>query len=132
MADESFLGRGWSFPPAFDKAKREVQMLEGEEDIKSSIELILSTELGERVLRPAFGWKRDRWLFESLNATAAASIQREIEDALLFYEPRIKLNSVRVLPVGKNSGKVEISIDYTVRSTNSRGNLVYPFYLGER
>jgi phage baseplate assembly protein W len=132
MAEDSrFLGRGWSFPPVFDKTKKEVVMLEGEEDIRSSIEIILSTELGERILRPSFGWKRDRWLFESLTTTAATAIRKEIEDALLFFEPRIDLNTVRLIPGEKTSGKVEILIDYTVRSTNTRGNLVFPFYLDE-
>ena len=106
-------------------------MLEGEQDVQSSIEVLLSTELGERVLLPSFGWKRDRWLFESLTTTSATAIQKEIEDALLFFEPRINLNSVKLLPGNKESGRIEISIDYTVRSTNTRNNLVFPFYLNE-
>jgi uncharacterized protein len=129
--DNQFLGRGWSFPPVFNKATGEVEMLEGEADIKSSLEIILSTELGERVLRPAFGWKRDKWIFESLTTTAATTIQKEIEMALLFFEPRINLNFVRLIPDENTSGRIEILIDYTIRSTNTRGNLVYPFYLDE-
>lgn len=129
--DRQFLGRGWSFPPVFDKTTKEVVMLEGEDDIQSSLEIILSTELGERILRPAFGWKRNRWLFESLTTTAATVMAKEIENALLFFEPRINLNSVRVRPADRSSGKIEILVDYTVRNTNKRGNLVYPFYLRE-
>lgn len=129
--ESQFLGRGWSFPPTFNRSTNEVLMLEGENDVRSSIEILLSTELGERVLLPAFGWKRDRWLFESLTTTAATAIQKEIEDALLFYESRIDLNVVRVLPGDRESGKVEILIDYTVRSTNTRNNLVFPFYIKE-
>jgi phage baseplate assembly protein W len=129
--DNQFLGRGWSFPPTFSKREKGVEMLDGEEDIRSSIGLLLSTELGERVLQPAFGWKRDRWLFESLSTTAASVIQNEIVDALVFFEPRIDLNSVRLIPGGEVSGRVEIHIDYTVRNTNSRSNLVFPFYLSE-
>ena len=132
MADDNqFLGRGWIFPPEFDKTKKEVVMLEGEKDIKSSLEIILSTELGERVMRPTFGWKRDAWLFESLTTTSATAIQKEIENAILIYEPRIDLNTVKLQPGDKISGKVEIFIEYTVRSTNARGNLVFPFYLNE-
>lgn len=129
--ESQFLGRGWSFPPEFDKTQQGVKMLEGEADINSSLEIILSTQLGERVLRPSFGWKRDRWIFESITATAATAIQKEIEDALLFFEPRIKLLNVKLLPGDKLAGKLEIVIDYTIRSTNKRGNLVYPFYLSE-
>jgi uncharacterized protein len=132
MNDSSFLGRGWSFPPAFDKFQKEVKMLEAEEDVRSSIEIILSTELGERVLLPGFGWKRDRWLFESLGTTTASAMQKEIENALLIYEPRINLNEVRLLPGQKEEGKVNILVDYIVRSTNTRYNLVFPFYLKEK
>jgi len=128
---DSFLGRGWSFPPVFVKSEREVKMLEAEDDVKSSIELILSTETGERVMQPGFGWKRDRWLFEGLTTTAATAIQQEIETALLLYEPRIDLNEVRLIPAPKETGRVEILVDYTVRNTNTRNNLVFPFYLTE-
>lgn len=128
----SFLGRGWSFPPAFSKSEKEVQMLEGEADVQSSIEIILSTELGERVMLPGFGWKRDRWLFESLSTTTATVMQKEIQTALLVYEPRIDINEVTLQPDQGLEGKVNIIVDYTVRSTNTRYNLVYPFYLTEK
>ena len=129
--DNQFLGRGWSFPSTFDKKKKEVVMLEGEDDIRSSIEIILSTEFGERVMRPTFGWKRDNWLFESLTTTSATAIQKEIENALLIFEPRIDINTVKLQSGDNTSGKLEIFIEYTVRSTNTRGNLVFPFYLSE-
>lgn len=130
--DNSFLGRGWSFPPAFSKSEKEVKMLEAEDDIQSSIEIILSTELGERVMIPGFGWKRNLWLFESLSTTSATVMQKEIETALLVYEPRINLNDIRFLPGAKEEGRVDILVDYTVRSTNTRYNLVFPFYLTEK
>lgn len=129
--DNQFLGRGWSFPSTFDKKKKEVVMLEGEDDIRSSIEIILSTEFGERVMRPTFGWKRDNWLFESLTTTSATAIQKEIENALLIFEPRIDINTVKLQSGDNTSGRLEIFIEYTVRSTNTRGNLVFPFYLSE-
>lgn len=107
-------------------------MLEGEADVQSSIEIILSTELGERVMLPGFGWKRDRWLFESLSTTTATVMQKEIQTALLVYEPRIDINEVTLQPDQGLEGKVNIVVDYTVRSTNTRYNLVYPFYLTEK
>ena len=130
--ENSFLGRGWSFPPAFDQFEKEVKMLEAEDDIQSSIQIILSTELGERVLLPGFGWKRDRWLFESLGTTTASAMQKEIETALLIYEPRINLNKVQLAPDPNELGKVNILIEYIVRATNTRYNLVFPFYLTEK
>ena len=132
MKENSFLGRGWSFPPVFNKMEKEVEMLDAEDDVRSSIEIILSTEIGERVMLPGFGWKRDRWVFESLSTTAATAMQKEIETALLIYEPRININEIRLLPGEKDSGRVNVLIDYTVRNTNTRYNLVFPFYLIEK
>ncbi len=105
-------------------------MLEGETDVRSSIEIILSTQLGERVMRPGFGWQRDAWLFESLTTTALTIMRRDIEKALLLFEPRIDVLKVELLP-DITEGKVNIQVDYKVRTTNSRGNLVFPFYLIE-
>ncbi len=64
--ENAFLGRGWSFPPSFSKPDKSVKMFDADADIESCIAIILSTEIGERVMQPAFGWKRDRWIFESL------------------------------------------------------------------
>ncbi|WP_341838672.1 GPW/gp25 family protein [Chitinophaga pollutisoli] len=107
-------------------------MFDAEADIESCIAIILSTELGERVMQPSFGWKRDRWIFESLGTTTATAIQSEIETALVVYEPRIKLNSVKLRQDPAEAGKVTILVDYVIRSTNARHNLVYPFYLTEK
>jgi uncharacterized protein len=83
-------------------------------------------------LLPGFGWNRDRWLFESLSTTSATVMQKEIEKALLVYEPRIDINEVELLPDQTEMGRINILVDYTVRSTNTRYNLVYPFYLTEK
>ncbi|MGE7778150.1 MULTISPECIES: GPW/gp25 family protein [Chitinophaga] len=130
--ENAFLGRGWSFPPSFSKQDKSVKMLDAEADIESCISIVLSTELGERVMQPSFGWKRDRWIFESLGTTTATAIQSEIETALIVYEPRIQLNKVVLQQDPAEAGKVIIIVDYTIRSTNARHNLVYPFYLTEK
>lgn len=128
--DSQFLGKGWSFPIAFDHQGRELRMAKGEEDIRQSLHILLSTALGERVMRPTFGWKRDALLFEPLSTSFAAYLTREIKTAVLYFEPRIELNKL-TFETTANEGLVEIRMDYTVRTTNTRSNLVYPFYLNE-
>ncbi|MDQ2088740.1 GPW/gp25 family protein [Marimonas arenosa] len=129
--DRSFLGRGWSFPPVFHDQGRSLAMVEGEEDIRQSLLLLLHTTLGERVMRPTFGWRRDTLVFEPLSTTMAAVLRREIEGAVLFFEPRIKLDTVRFERLASMEGVIEMRLDYTVRATNTRNNLVLPFYLEE-
>jgi phage baseplate assembly protein W len=47
------------------------------------------------------------------------------------YEPRIELIKVEAVSDRAEEGKLLVNIDYRVRSTNSRFNLVFPFYLKE-
>lgn len=134
MADDrqflgQFLGRGWGFPVTFDNQGRAVVMADAEVDIRQSLEILLSTSLGERVLRPTFGWKRDALVFEPLSTSFAAFLAREIQTAVLFFEPRIDLNRVDFENATDQTGLILILLDYTVRATNSRTNLVFPFYL---
>ena len=127
----SFLGRGWSFPPTFADQGRGVRMAEAEEDIRQSLHVLLSTGLGERVLRPTFGWQRDALLFEPLSTSFATLVKREIETAILYFEPRIELNRVSFETLPDTGGRLDIRLNYPVRATNTRSNLVFPFYLDE-
>lgn len=130
MADEQqFLGKGWAFPVRFGNQGRSVLVAEAETDIQQSLEILLSTSLGERVMRPTFGWKRGALMFEPLSTSFGAYLASEIENAILFYESRIQLNRVDFENSPDEAGLILIRLDYTVRTTNTRTNLVYPFYL---
>jgi len=126
--EESFLGTGWSFPPEFDKNTADVKMTSAEEDIKRSLYILLSTTVGERVMQPAYGCNLKRFLFEPLNATTIAYVRKLVEDAIVYFEPRIELDGVSV---EIEEGTLNIIIDFRIRATNARSNLVYPFYLKE-
>ena len=127
--DQQFLGRGWGFPVTFGNQGRSVVVAEAEDDIRQSLEILLSTSLGERVMNPTFGWKRDALMFEPVSTSFGAYLAREIENAILFYEPRIELNVVNFDAAPDQEGLILIRLDYTVRTTNTRTNLVYPFYV---
>lgn len=124
-----FLGKGWSFPVTFSNQGRSVAMAQAEDDIRQSLDILLSTGLGERVMRPGFGWKRDALMFEPLSTSFGSYLAREIENTILFYESRIELNRVDFEAASDQTGLILIRLDYTVRVTNTRTNLVYPFYL---
>jgi phage baseplate assembly protein W len=127
----SFLGTGWGFPPQFSSTPGQVVMLSDEDDIRSSLEILLSTRPGERVMRPDYGCNLDELVFEPLTTTFKTYIKDLITTAILFYEPRIDVNKIELDDTGEVEGRILISIDYTVRSTNSRYNFVYPFYKNE-
>lgn len=126
--DNSFLGRGWSFPPSFDSANASVNMLEREADVASSLEILLSTLRGERIMLPQYGCNMDELLFESLDTRMKTLMTDNIESAILYHEPRIQLETVKLDDSQELEGIVLIEIVYRVKSTNSRFNFVYPYY----
>ena len=130
IENNSFLGRGWSFPPTFDPFSGEVNMLNGEEDIQSSLQILLSTRLGERIMQPKYGCNTDDMIFQTLDTTLETEMKNRIEVAILFFEPRIDIVK-QSLTQDDLGGLILLSLDYVVRTTNTRGNLVFPFYLSE-
>ena len=129
--DASFLGRGWSFPPRFGSAGRELHTVAGAEDIEQSLAILLSTRRGERVMQDDFGCELSDFVFEEITDGLIGRVHGVIENAILQHEPRIELNGVEVSASDDIPGLLLIAIDYTVRATNSRYNMVYPFYLNE-
>lgn len=126
--DDAFLGTGWSFPPEFSKPSKLAVMSSNEIDIKESLEIILSTRLGERIMNPKFGCNLEEILFKPLNLTLITYTRNLIENAILYFEPRIDVNDIKFDTSSNLEGVLLIEIDFTVRSTNSRMNMVYPFY----
>lgn len=129
MAKE-FLGQGWKFPVNVDQSGR-IEMSQYEEDIKEAIWIILKTAKGERVMRPDFGCGIHDLVFSPINTTTMNSIEKNVREALSLWEPRIELIKVSVTTDKAEEGKLIISIDYRIRTTNNEFNLVYPFYLSE-
>ena len=130
----SFLGTGWSFPPAFTRESNGVEMVSDLEDIRQSLNILLSTSLGERVLQPRYGCNLGDYLFESLSSSMIGYIKDRVTSSILFYEPRIKTESVEVTDEGAFDlleGKFTITVEYTIRGTNSRFNYVYDYYQNE-
>ena len=130
-AYQSFIGSGWSFPPEFKAVSGEVVMTTDEEDIEASLRILLGTTAGERFLRPKYGLNLQEMLFEPMNVTARTFLRDRITTMILVYEPRIKLNALDIEVSRIQEGIVRITISYTIRSTNSRFNLVYPYYLND-
>lgn len=127
MANE-LLGTGLSYPLARD-ASGDLAAARYEESVRQSVWLILATAKGERVMRPTFGCGVHDLVFSPNGAETAAKIKAEVRAALLEWEPRIDVSSIAVTSEGAGE-TLRISIEYVVRTTNARFNLVYPFYLG--
>jgi len=106
-------------------------MTEGEENIERSVRIILGTAKGERVMRPEFGCEIHDQVFSSLSPATLNRIEESVRSALVRWEPRIDVEDVDAAPDTRNPNKVLVEIEYWVQSTNSRSNMVYPFYVQE-
>ena len=131
--ENKFLGSGWQYPPEFSKSDTSamVAMVSGPENISQSLKALLTTNLGERLMRLEYGCGIAQLLFEPIDQRTVTKIRNSIADAVLLYEPRINLLNVNVFQDQNNTGLLNISIEYIIKTTNSRFNLVYPFHINE-
>ncbi len=129
-SSKAYLGRGFGFPVTFSKGNKGVVMFEAEKDVQSSLEILMSTVIGERIMQPKFGASLHNYVFDSMDTTFRTFISEQVRYAILLNEPRVRLDNVEYedKPL---EGKVEIKIIYTVLSTNTRSNIVFPFYINE-
>ncbi len=128
---QSFLGEGWSFPPHFDKKSGTLVTTSAVVDINRSLHILLSTRLGERIMLPGYGCNLEELLFESLDVTLKTYVKDLISTAILYHEPRIDVQKITIDSTNELEGEILIEIDYLVRITNSRANMVFPFYKKE-
>ena len=131
--DKSFLGIGWSFPPEFHRYADTlgVKMVAEEEDIGESLRILLATRPGERIMQPDFGCRLHAMVFETVEESTITELKDIIERAVLFFEPRITLEEIEIDTEDAVEGRLKIQLNYTVRKTNTRSNIVYPFYFLE-
>lgn len=128
---KSFLGTGWSFPPSFSQQTQSISMVSEGEDIRQSLFLLFSTSPGERLMKPEYGCDLHAVVFERFNASTESRLIDMLATAILRFEPRIITEDISLLMRDPYQGRIDINIQYTIRITNSRENIVYPFYFKE-
>jgi phage baseplate assembly protein W len=122
------LGSGIAFPLQVDN-RGAIALAEGEDDIAQAVELILGTTPGERTMRPEFGCDVHSFAFDTIDAAMIGRVDLAIRTALGRWEPRIEVTGIDFDLAGVGGGRLDVTIEYRVRATNSRRNLVHPFYL---
>ncbi len=128
MDDNSFLGKGWAFPPNFEEVNKTNEMVEKEVDIHQSLIILLGTVPGERIMHFEYGCNLKQFLFESISPSLFARMRMVITDSIVRFEARIKLEKI---DFKFEDSVLYITINYKIRQTNVSRNLVYPFYIME-
>jgi len=127
--DSQFVGKGWRFPILVDLMGG-LSYVSGDENVEQSLKILLLTGLGQRVMRSGFGSKAPSLVFAPGSLQYLGLLETTIREAVRDWEPRIDLDEVRAEPDLDDETRVTVHIGYRVRQTNTRGNLVFPFYLG--
>ncbi|MEV6639218.1 GPW/gp25 family protein [Amycolatopsis sp. NPDC051371] len=126
---EPFLGTGWRFPILPDEAGR-LSYAVGETSIEHCLRALLLTATGERVMRPDLGTKASESVFAPGSVQNLRELERSISDAVRDFEPRVELSDVLAEADPADESRVTVSVEYRIRRTNTKANLVFPFYLG--
>jgi phage baseplate assembly protein W len=126
MAD--ILGSGLAFPLGVDH-RGGIALARAEEDVAQAIGLILGTAPGERVMRPEFGCEIHHLMFDNVDAAMVGAMDTAVRAALERWEPRIEVTAVECDLSRAAEGVLDVMIEYTIRATSRRNNLVYPFYV---
>src|SRR5687768_12450303 len=115
---DDLIGRGWNFPVKPDALGR-LTFKGGEDKIRQSIWIILSTAPGERQMRPEFGCGIHDLVFKANTSVLRGLVQNKVRDSLTRYEPRIDVTDIRVETTPEQRNYLLIKIDYRVRSNNA-------------
>jgi phage baseplate assembly protein W len=127
----SFLGTGWSFPPTFTNGGAEVVLVSDAEDVHQSLQMLLSTRSGERPMQETYGCNLDELMFSTIDHNLVGRLRALVGDAVRRHEPRVDLLDVDVDQDRSDPALLHIRLAYLVAGTNSRYNMVFPFYLNE-
>jgi phage baseplate assembly protein W len=130
----SFLGTGWAFPPAFNSESGSVELVSNIEDINQSLNILLSTSLGERVMQPKYGCNLTDFIFDPLSSNMIGYLRDRVESSIMFFEPRIIAENIEVTEDESFElieGRFTITVEYSIPGTNSRFNYVYDYYKNE-
>ncbi|WP_433770898.1 GPW/gp25 family protein [Pseudomonas putida] len=92
--------------------RRTGQPLAGQAHLRQSIEDILSTPLGSRRMRPEYGSQLRRFVDLPVNEGWKSAVQAEVARALQRWEPRLKLERVRVTAVVGGQVTLQLSGQY--------------------
>ena len=128
MSSKSFLGTGMKFPPQIDPGTGRFSLSSGAQSVRESVYLILMTQRGERWLEPEFGSRILSYTFLDISPTTITLLTNELRALLLEQEPRISDVQVELDPETRE-GCLIFNLSYTITETNTRDNLVFPFYL---
>jgi phage baseplate assembly protein W len=131
----SFLGKGWKYPFMFTQRTggvykgTSVSATDEVRHIEESINQILHTPIGSRVIRRDFGSLLHSIVFDPNDVTLDVQFEYMVRKALETWEPRVIVGPVSVDRTFWKEGQVELGITFRIIRTNVVRNMVFPYFL---
>jgi phage baseplate assembly protein W len=102
-----------------------------EESVRQSIQIILRTRPGDRIMRPHFGGGLEELIHEQNTLTTRRKIRDLITQSLERWEKRIIVDRVDVWEVEERPTAVRVEIAYRLRRLNQPRQMGITMELGE-
>jgi hypothetical protein len=128
MANNNIIGNGWRFPIDPDPSGG-LGYNTGTDNVEQSLRILLETDWGQRVMRPDFGCIAGRLVFAPGSEHFLRQLEQSVRDAIRDWEPRVDVDGVRAELSPRDETLALVTISYRTRASNTRENLVFPFYL---
>ncbi|OLB75224.1 MAG: hypothetical protein AUI14_21510 [Actinobacteria bacterium 13_2_20CM_2_71_6] len=128
MDEGDFRGTGWRFPIR-PQAGGGLGYVSGDDNVTQSLVLLLKTVAGERLMRPEFGTRVPELVFEAGSGQNLFRLEQELLETIRRWEPRVDVDAVSATPSPDEEAVVDVAVTYRILRTNTRRNLVFPFYL---
>jgi hypothetical protein len=100
-----------------------VAMVEDDQAIRQAIFILLSTSVGERVMRPEYGCNLSSLVFSPNDDTTAGLAMHYVRQALQRWEPRVEVIRVDAQRSADDEARLDLAVEYRVRTTQ-RGDRV--------
>jgi hypothetical protein len=130
-----FLGRGWGWNFSFTSRTGGVyEGINPNDDggldrLTASIQQILGTNVGTRVMRRDFGSSAFSFVFSPNDPQIDVKLDYAIRQALAKWEPRVTVGQITISHERKNDGILDVTLQVTINKTNTTLNIVWPFFL---
>jgi phage baseplate assembly protein W len=124
-----FYGLGFAFPPRVDPTTGALATVGETAVVAQAIRLILRTQPGDRLMRPAYGCDLKQFLFNPNTVATRRLIAQEVTRAINGNEDRVRLDSVDVTASEVEPAQVDIAISYTLVRTGAVSGVLEPLRL---
>ena len=106
-----------------------LERVDSSTSIRQALLLLLSTEPGERVMRPTYGCALEHLIFGPSDDTTAGLVIHYVRRAVETWEPRVQVTRVDASPDPTDPARLDITLEYRIKAAGTLDRLIYALSL---